>query len=193
MIEKLKQIFGSYSKAEEILYLLEDAKEVVRQGFYEKELCEVERFCQENKLFIVKSKFKVQLENKDYTNKGKRVEETEPGMYFVYISKDEQKAYLASYYELTEDHKNLGLILGYPECCVEFFCNNFNENKTDLQLKPTNVWTNLSKREEDCVLLSHFPCSCECNESITIARKNLESIKKNNPDRAEEIRLNLSP
>lgn len=193
MIELLKQVFGTYTKAEEIIYLLEDVKEVVRQGFYEEELGEVERFCQENRLFLVRSKFKVQLEDKSYTNKGRRVAETEPGMYLAYISKDEKKSLLASYYELTEDHKDLGLILGYPGCCVDFFLRNFNEQNTDLELKPSNPWTDLSKRGEDCVLLSHFPCSPDCEKSIEIAKKNLELIKKNAPARAEEIRSNLSP
>ena len=118
-------IFGSKTKSEEILYLLHDLKEVVRQGYYEEELEPVENFCKENNLFLVRSRFKIQLSDghvravskskireetvpdsshephsahlpigvHHYTNKGKRVDETEQGMYFVYISKDEKLAY----------------------------------------------------------------------------------------------------
>src|SRR3989338_3539593 len=45
MIKKLSLIFGSKTKAQEIVLLLQDAKEVVRQGFTEEELFKVEQFC----------------------------------------------------------------------------------------------------------------------------------------------------
>ena len=32
------------------------------------------------------------------------------------------------------NHKLLGKVLGYPECCCEFFENHFNEKNTDLTL-----------------------------------------------------------
>jgi hypothetical protein len=173
MIKKLSYIFGSQTHAQEIVLLLHDAKEVVRQGFYAHEFPKVEKFCQEHGVHVVKSKFKVILADKGiYSNKGIRIPEKDKrdGMYFVYFSKNEEKAWLAAYYELMENTKDLGLVLGYPECCVDFFCNSFTENNTNLQHAPTNPWTNLSKREEDAVLLSHFPCSSDCEESIQLAR-----------------------
>ncbi len=195
MIRRLSPIFTSQSKAQEIVLLLHDATEVVRQGFYEKELPAVEQFCHQNSLFLVKSKFKVILDDgNNFTNKGVRIPETDPrtGMYFIYISKDETKAYLASYYELIENHQALGQLLGYPGCCIDFFCRNFNENKTDLQLKPTNLYTNITKRNEDAVLLSHFPCSSDCPESIRLGKSYLGLLEKIDPFRAAEISLALS-
>lgn len=182
----LLKVFGSRTKAQEILFLLDDVKEVVRQGFYPNELTEVEKFCAEERLFLVKSKFKVLLADEDeYSNKGIRVDEG--GMYFVYISKSEEKALTASYYELIGDNKKLGLVLGYPKCCVEFFCNNFDEGKTNLELKSVNPWTNLSKRSDDCVLLSHFPCSSECEKSVEIGKKYFAVLEKHDVRRAEEV------
>ena len=191
---ELKSIFGSQTKAQEIILLMNGAKDVVRQGFYNSELKKDEEFCQENNLFLVKSKFKVLLKDEcgnnssHYTNKGIRVEENDPqGMFFVYLSKEEEKVWLASYYELVEDHQKLGLILGYPTCCVAFFCKIFDENKTNLELEPTNPWTDLSKRSKDRVLLSHFPCSSECPESIALGKKYFGVLEKVDKEKAEEL------
>lgn len=198
MISQLTTIFGSKTKAQEIVLLLKDAKEVVRQGFYEIELSAVEEFCKENNLSLVKSKFKVLLEdkNKIFSNKGIRIDEKDPrpGMWFVYLSKDEQKALFASYAELTNNHAELGRLLGYPSCCIEFFCRNFNETNTNLELSPTNPWTNLSLRDKDAVLLSHFPCNSDCVESVKLAQRYFEVISKNDSERGKElvISMNLS-
>ncbi|MEK6938431.1 MAG: DUF483 domain-containing protein [Nanoarchaeota archaeon] len=194
MIAALTKIFGSKTKAQEIVLLLQEAKEVVRQGFYAAELPAVEEFCQKNGLFLVKSKFKILLDDKEqnYSNKGLRIAKNDPrpGMHFVYISKDESRALLASYAEMMNRRKELGEILGYPECCIGFFVNNFRSDNTDLELSPKNEWTNLSKRGEDVVLLSHFPCSSDCEESITLAKQYFEAIMKVDAERAEEM-LNI--
>ena len=195
MIQELSPIFTSKSKAQEVVLLLHDAKEVVRQGFYQQELPAVEKFCRENNLYLVKSKFKVILDDENhFTNKGVRIPEKDPrmGMYFIYISKDETKAYLASYYELINDHRKLGLLLGYPECCVDFFCQNFDENNTNLELKPTNMYTNISKRNEDFVLISHFPCSSDCKKSIELGKKYFEVLERIDHERSQELLLTLS-
>ncbi len=185
-------IFGSQTKTNEIILLLKDKKPVVRQGFYDSEFKKVKEFCEKNNLFLVKSKFKVLLDNQNYSNKGIRVKEDHPqGMYFVYISKNEEQAWLTSYYELIQDHNQLGLILGYPECCVDFFCQNFNQKKTNLELTPTNPWTNLSKRTKDCVLLSHFPCKSDCEASINLAKKYFSVLQENNTGDTKKLIRNL--
>ncbi len=190
MIKKLSYIFGSKTKAQEITYLLSDAKPVIRQGFTTEELSRVERFCREQNLHLVTSTFKVLFADEGvYSNKGVRIagNDPRPGLYFVYISKDEQKALLASYHELMNDHRALGLVLGYPTCCVDFFTLNFKAKRTNLQLPPTNPYTNLSKREQDCVLLSHFPCQSDCEKSMLLAKKYLDVLAKVDRERAKEI------
>ena len=176
MIEKLAITFGSLMKAQEMVLLLQGKKRVVRQGFYPHELVNVSKYCKENGIYMVKSPFKVLLADEGtglFSNKGIRIAEKDkrPGMYFVYFSKNEEKVWLASYYETMQDHKGLGKVLGYPSCCVDFFCNSFNSRNVNLQHNPTNPWTNLSKRAKDAVLLSHFPCSSDCNESVNLARE----------------------
>jgi hypothetical protein len=188
MIIKLASIFGSKTKAQEILLLLNDAKDVVRQGFYDNELRAVEDFCNKNNISLVKSSFKVILDGAKYSNRGLRVPaDNKEGMLFVYMSKDELMAAMAAYYEHKGDDRNLGLILGYPECCVNFFLKCFSENNPDPVHKPTNPYTNLTKRDKDCVILSHFPCSSDCIESIKLAKKYLQVILMLDTQRAEEI------
>ena len=195
VIHKLSLIFGSKTKAQEILLLIYNKKKVVRQGFYENELLTIEKFCEKNNLTLVKSKFKVLLADEtSYSNKGIRIkwDDKREGMFFVYISKDEKEAWLASYYELMNNNRDFGRILGYPTCCVNFFCNRFSENNPNLELKPINLFTNLSKRNDDHVILSHFPCSSECVESIELAKTYLDLILEKDKARAYEIVNNLS-
>jgi hypothetical protein len=194
VIHNLSLIFGSKTKAQEILFLIHEKKKVVRHGFYENELPSIERFCEKNGLIMVKSKFKVLLADEtSYSNRGIRIQGTDPrpGMYFVYISKDEKQAWLASYYELMNNNYDLGKLLGYPHCCVDFFCKRFSDNNPNLELKPTNFFTNLTKRNNDNVLLSHFPCSSNCEDSINVAKKYLDIIMKVDSGRAEELITSL--
>lgn len=191
MINELALIFGSKSKAQEILLLLKGAKEVVRQGFYDSELVTVEEFCKKNGLFLIKSRFKVLMDDQQeiFSNKGIRLKEEDPrpGMYFVYLSKEERLALLACYAEMMNRSRELGRILGYPECCIDFFGSHFSEDKTNLEHLPTNPWTNLSKRAQDFVLISHFPCNSDCKESIILSKKYFSIIKETDAERATEI------
>lgn len=194
MFKQLSLIFGSKTKAQEIVLLLHNAKEVVRQGFFDSELHQVEQFCQKNNLYLVRSTFKVLFADEGvYSNKGIRIPENDPrpGMYFVYISKDEQKAWLASYYELMQNHKDLGLVLGYPQCCVDFFCTKFSSRNVNLEIVSQNPYTNLSKREQDLVILSHFPCDSDCKESIKLGEKYLQTIYVVDKERARELLTQL--
>ena len=182
-------------KSQEIILLLENVKLVVRQGFYKHELPAVQQFCQQYSLHLVPSTFKVLLDDEHtFTNKGLRIPETDPreGLYFVYLAQEEQLAYLASYYELTNNHRELGLLLGYPRCCIQFFINSFHKNNLNPEHKPTNPWTNLTQRELDFCLLSHFPCSSECSKSIQQAQHYFNTIKKNNPSYAQKLLQTLS-
>jgi len=194
MLNKLRRIFGSMTKAQEILYLLKDAKDVVRQGFYDEELPMVGKFCNDNNLFLVKSRFKVLLADETaYSNKGIRIpsDDKRSGMSFVYISKVEEKSWLASYYEMMNNQQDLGLILGYPKCCVDYFCNHFSAENPNPEITTTNPWTNISKREKDLVLLSHFPCAADCLESVKLAKRYYETLVQENHNRAQELLLAL--
>ncbi len=191
MFQSLYSIFGSKMKAQEIVLLLHDAKPAVRQGFYAYELPPVLAFCRQHELHACISKFKVLLDDtmELFSNKGLRIPEQDPrlGMFFTYLSKDEKTALLASYYELTNNHRELGLILGYPECCVTYFCEQFSTENPNPEIPASSPWISLSQRDKDRVLISHFPCSAACAQSIHIAKKTMEIIKKESPERAGEL------
>ncbi len=193
MYKKISLIFGSKTKADEILLLFNDIKEVVRQAFYKNEFIQIEKFCKDNNIFCVKSKFKVLFIDKNsiYSNKGLRIPENDKceGVHFYYFSKNEEKAYLANYYELVDNQKELGLLLGYPKCCVNYFVNNFSEinSNPEHDVNSGHKLINLIQRGNDAVLISHFPCGGQCQESIKIAGKNLKFLQGNFSNRANEL------
>lgn len=202
MIAELKKIFHSTTKALEILYILEGIKPVARQGFYENELPAVKRFCKENNLSIELSPYKVVLldENLGYSNKGIKVkpDDSRRGMFFAYISKNELLAVRANCLELNNRHKELGMVLGYPECCSAFF-----QKYEPLRSKVDNSYilpclqdskgtvfpfqNNIMKQNRDITLLSHFPCSFSCQESLNLANQHLEIIKKHDRNLANQF------
>jgi len=205
MIDKLARIFGSKTKALEIVFLIQDLKPVVRQGFYDEELPKIIEFCKKNKLEIETSNYKVLLaDNSHYSNKGIKIPEDDPrkGMHFVYISKDKGKAIMANVLEMKNDHRSFGMLLGYPKCCVDFYVKNASEMaKTDNDFLRQTVksskgynypfFSNIGKRSMDITLLSHFPCRFDCEESIKLAKKNLDLMKQHFPRLAERYQEEL--
>jgi hypothetical protein len=203
MINQLLKIFGTKTKALETLYLIAGIKPVVRQGFYGSELEKVEEFCRLNSLHIEKSCFKiiiVDAEKGEYSNKGIKVKIDDPrrGMFFVYISKDEKLAAAANAAEYNNNHKAMGLALGYPGCCVDFFIkyepvqSKLTNDYVHLVLKNSKgrrfqFYTNICKRDFDVTLLNHFPCSFGCRKSVELAKKHLDALKEYEPGLAKEF------
>lgn len=192
MFHVFVSIFGTRSKALEILALLHDLKPVVRHGFYSHELARVEAFCIEHSLFVEKSPYTVVASNGDaFSNEGK-VSADPDGMFFVYISKDQEKALLACLAEARQDHQMVGRLLGYPPCCSQFFDSQAKRGNFNPVHIPTNLWTNLMLRGDDVVLLSHFPCCSECEKSVEVAKQNLELLRKFDASSAELFHEKLS-
>ncbi|MDP7116232.1 MAG: hypothetical protein QF632_01695 [Candidatus Woesearchaeota archaeon] len=201
-MKALLPIFGSKLKVMEILALLEDAKPVVRQGFYANELPNVIAFCEQHKLHILTSAWKVAVADHraEFSNKGVRVPLSDPsnGMLFVYISKESEKAAYAKLSEDQQNHYHLGLSLGYPECCCKFFIhyeperaqldNNYEEPV--LQNSPNDQYpylNNIFLRHNDLALISHFPCNLGCGPSQQIAHKNQEIFTKYDPEGVQAV------
>ena len=195
-ITELKNIFGSFQKAQEIFLLLADEKKVVRQGFYENETGKIIEFCKKHRIYLVKSRFKIILTDaeKGFSNIGIKTKEDDErnGMIFLYLSKDEKSAYLASYYEIMNDSGNLGRILEYPECCIDFFLKNWSKENSNPEHEPTNPYTNITRRNDDLVLISHFPCSSECKKSIALGKRYYNKLKGFDEDHAEILYIGLS-
>lgn len=200
MIPKLQQIFHSLTKSLEVLYVIEDAKPCARIIVFEDELENIKKFLLEEEIFFQISDFKVLKQNIQsdfYSDKSIKIDKNDSrkGHFFVYISKDKKIAAQAKTEEGKNNHKKLGLLLGYPECCCDFFANNFDDKHTDLTLKALGnsngfeflFYNNIAARHFDISLLSHFPHSFHCKLSIEIAKNNLSIIKKFLPQLAEQF------
>ena len=198
MIQQLQQIFHSITKSLEVLYIIEDAKSCARIMVFEDELNKIADFLKNSKLNYSVSDFKVvkqKLQSEFYSDKSIKIPKNneEKGYYLVYISKNKKISEKAKLMEENGNHFELGIVLGYPKCCCEFFVNNFNDANTDLTLKILEnsdgyefpFYTNIASRHFDVSLLSHFPHSFGCSPSIEIAKKNLKIIHKYSKQLAE--------
>lgn len=194
MIDILQQKLGSMTKALEILYILEGVKPAARIMVDEEKVSEIRKLLEEHKLNIAVSDFKIKKEidsSRNFSDKGVKLsrDSKEKGQFFLYISKDKEKTLLAKKLEGENRHKELGIALGYPECCSEFFEKNFpieSKKQNDYTLATLRnssgykfpLYNNIAIRHLDLTLLSHFPCSFNCAKSIVMAKKHLICVEK---------------
>ena len=195
MIEGLRRVFSNDTRSLELLYLINYIKQAVRLDANGIELEKIKGFCNENSLYLEVSDFKVIKiadEGKgSYSNLVRRVpaNHSSDGLYHLYISKDKNKSKFLKIMENKNDDSTVGKILSYPQCCIDFFIKN-RESQQKIQndyvlpaLHNSNgfefpFYNNCAARYFDVTLLSHFPHSFHCEESIKIAKNNLECIKK---------------
>ncbi|MBU0461696.1 MAG: DUF483 domain-containing protein [Nanoarchaeota archaeon] len=116
----------------------------------------------------------------------------------IYIAKKEEDAHDALAAELEGDHERLGILLGYPECCIKFFVRNqekarmMYDDYTLLALensftKYLPFYTNISLRYFDCMFINHFPCSFNCSRSLESAKRYAECIARCAPHLYDEL------
>lgn len=208
MIDNLLPIFSNYTRSLEILYLLNGIKKAVRLDANEDELEKIRDFCNKENMHLEVSDFKViktiDKGKGNYANIVKKVQLNYPisGLYHLYISKDKTKSKFLKLLESRNDDKAVGQILGYPECCIDFFIKNKEkqqkmqndyilpalENSEGFQFP---FHTNYVARYFDFTLLSHFPHNFNCKESINVAKNNLECIKKYSNELANRFETTL--
>jgi hypothetical protein len=168
------------------------------------ELEKIKKLCNHYNLSFSISNFKIIMQtdkNKGFSNKGIKVpiKDPQPGLLTIHISKDDQhKESLKN--EEENNHIKFGSNLGYPECCCNFFKENYKEqsqNQNDfilpaLKYSRTHPFqTNIIARYFDYTLLNHFPCSFDCQASIDLANKHLNIIRKTDLSLAIEIENRL--
>lgn len=208
MISKLKNIFSNYTRSLEILYLLNGIKQAVRLDANGIEFKKIKGFCNENNLYLEVSDFKV-VKIKDegkgsYSNIVKRApnDYAGDGLYHIYISKDKSISAFLKILENKNDDEAIGQVLGYPKCCIDFFIKNREKQQklqNDYILPALNssegfkfpFYTNYAIRYFDITLLSHFPHSFNCAESIKIAKNNLQCIKEYSNELANKFEAML--
>ncbi|HLC50523.1 MAG TPA: hypothetical protein VJI97_03790 [Candidatus Nanoarchaeia archaeon] len=198
MIQELQKIFHSITKSLEILYVLEDAKQCARILVFEDDTVKTELFLKINSMYTLFSEFKVLKQptgSEFYSDKSIKITKNDArkGYFIAYISKKKEICEKAKDAEEKNNHLLLGNILGYPECCCEFFEKHFNEKNSDLTLDALKnskgfefpFYLNIAARHFDISLLSHFPHSLDCKPSIEIAKNNLRIIKKHSEQVSE--------
>lgn len=206
MLNELSNTFSSNIKSLEMLYLLENIKPAVRIMVKEDEKEKITDFLKKNNLNYEISDFKLikQDTEKAYSDKATKIalDSKHYGHLIFYISKDQETSKKAKELEQENKHKELGILLGYPKCCSEFFEKHFEEEskkQNDYTLPALNnsegfnfsFYTNIALRHFDLNLLSHFPCNFNCSASIELAKKHLEILKKHD-DKAYEIAKEIS-
>jgi hypothetical protein len=204
MIFELKRRLGSLNKALEFFYLISDLKPVCRFGFYEKDINSIRKLCADNRLQMVTSNFKVLIDSGknigDFSNKGYKtsLQNPFPGMVFAYISKDIRLAELAKYLENANNTKRLGQLLGYPDCCIDFFVENAEEQAKKNNdfvlpaLKNSNSFVfpkelNIAARYFDFNVLPFFPHSFSCKNAVKTAKSYFREIAEHDSSLAVEL------
>ena len=208
MINYLLKIFSNYTRSLEILYLLNDIKKTVRLDANDAELEKIREFCDKEGLHLEISDFKVikigDRGKGGYANTVKKVplDFPESGLHHIYASKDPNKSKFLKLLEDKNDDKAIGELLGYPKCCIDFFIANKDKQQkiqNDYILPALDnsdgfkfpFYTNYAIRYFDITLLSHFPHSFHCEESITIAKTNFQIIKKYSDELANKFETML--
>lgn len=203
--ENLNKIFGSDIASLEAIYAAEGLKPCCRHPIGVEKILLVEKFCKKHNLHVdLSDRYFILKHDKEKGNFSNRIETIDKKLKnsscFVYISKVKEVAQYAKYLDFSkEGNSYLGKLLGYPDCCVKFYCN-YSEialkNKFDFvllckervnleKIKNHSFYNNYFLRYFDITLLDHFPCSLDCKDSINISKKRLAFLKEKYPRKAE--------
>lgn len=187
-------IGGSNLSVLDYMYVLKGLKRC-SINFIKDKITPLYNFCKVHKLYFELSDFKV-LSNSEknkggFSNSSSRVSIDSPnGNYVVFLSKNQIDAKLAKNYFATSDHRKLGQLLGYPDCCTEFFSKNIRlAAKKNMDFIPYalsdiqqhDFYNNRALRYFDISLISHFPCSLDCKASQAVAKERLAFLRKEHP------------
>ncbi len=198
-----KDIFHTFRNmvdAFEIFFVLNDLKPVARVEMHEDSYAEVLDFCTAQKLSIELSSFKIVRNTTDPAHNTAlmvKPDYQDKGSFFAYISRSTDDATHAKFYEHIRNDNKLGEMLGYPDCCRNFYDEKYNDatefgdeycffsiaNTKEAPL----FYTNNMLRFFGVTLLSHFPCSYNCVNSLFQAKRRLEAIRRASPALAEYV------
>ncbi len=207
--EDIAKFFGSNIKALEVVSVLRDAKPAARMMIAEEKIAEAIGFLGNCGLSCTTSDFKVKkhdgaAESSSYSDAGITIpsDSAEKGYFFLYAAKEKEKSEHVKLLENSGRHKELGIALGYPECCAAFYKEHSPQNgnvSPDLTLEVLKrsqgfqfpFEMNIAARHFDVSLISHFPCSFHCTSSLEIAKNNFRLLSSQDPEIAEGFKSSL--
>jgi len=124
----------------------------------------------------------------------------------IYISKGSTLCEKLKYFDEI-DEKITGRLLGYPDCCIEFYLdlvknknrqnidfvretNANTEKKMDFRLNNLREWC--SGLQIDYSLVDFFPCSYDCKKALKYAKNIFGYIEKIDKKQANSIKKQLT-
>ncbi|MBI4738155.1 DUF483 domain-containing protein [Candidatus Woesearchaeota archaeon] len=197
--QELTALFGSRIRALEVLFVLEDIKPVCRFELQPQQLMDVEPFFQSANLTYLASSIQPLMTPEQDTPDAQQQSQLSE-LTLVYISKNRSLAQEARIAETRFDHRRFGTLLGYPQCCIQFFCEHLTEAEelhhdhtliTARQSTTFNPLLNISLQFFDWRIISHYPCHFNCPASIDQAQRMLKAIAKYNKDLVTEIEQHM--
>ena len=186
----------------DVIYVMEGFKPVTRISLPAEHLDIFRQFCEANHLLYKLADFKIQhIEDKGkngFSNSLKMVDPVQIDADFViFITRNPD--HIKTDFTALPD-KEFGRLLGYPECCLEFY-EKYKESAGQYQMdfvpfsvtefKKYSFYTNYFLRYFNYTVISHFPCSCACNATIEIGRRNFQFFQKTMPEVADIMAENL--
>ncbi|MFH1133952.1 MAG: hypothetical protein V1735_05650 [Nanoarchaeota archaeon] len=194
--------FGTMSKGLEAFFTLHGSKPVARMAILDDDLAKVEAFCRRNGLALKLADFKVAMQFEGgYSTKGVMVDRksSQKGHLFIYFSKEAGLAERAKVAEQMQAYNVFGMLLGYPECCREFFVKHKPLEETfandyvvpaiqNSKRRRFPFAMNIFGRYFDACLLSHAPCSLGCKPSLEIAQANFKLLQRQSPGVAHQLK-----
>lgn len=112
--------------------------------------------------------------------------------FYIYVAYDSFFVSQCIRADKQHDHATLGVLFGYPNCCIDSFCKNVTtitpeDDDDDIQywmpaFEKSNTFQMFSTAADKCCgtyqkvmnphlnILAHFPCSLHCKDSINIAK-----------------------
>ena len=94
------------------------------------------------------------------------------------------------------DHETIGILLGYPECCIRFFVENFPKGILDpvwrVEHEGEDPMLNVMLRYFGPRIIPFFPCSYTCRQARRVAEKFYGLLREYDEDLAETILEMLS-
>ena len=168
-------------------------------------LKEIKKLCEMLSLEFSQSRFKYVINSPRGIYEEIPINDPREGKIILGISKSISKAEKAAeYYHLkcidSKYGEKFGRLMGYPECCLKFgdYLNNSSNDPNNFGYK--NPAVESLKRSKKFAwqlnvftgsLLSHYPCSLNCQKSIDYVDKTLAVLDKIMPEFSSYVKFNL--
>lgn len=122
-----------------------------------------------------------------FAHKHKEVKPGEPFFWFGCVTKTAAEGGEFKEAEKKGDHATMGKMLDYPECCVEYFKENFSKNYDPVWLNHDEIPDgepegNILLRYFGLRIISHLACSPYCEGSLRVGKGRVELMRKMDPE-----------